>query len=241
MAHGLEFCLPLSEINREKVFSEFEVLIRQLMHHTPKSKENVSALTAKLNNLAHSYCNAPINWTDFSMHRVCFQAIKSRRSNNDILIIKPDKGYIVAILDNTDYLAKMETILFDSNRFICLGSVEENDDTAKPEIKWQRRLLNLKKDGQFISLVYKNILPTDSQRPRMYELPKVHKASFPLRSILSIIGSSQHELAKSLCTILQPVRNRYSVRCIKESFTFAKTIQNLTIDSDKTFMCSFDI
>ena len=35
--------------------------------------------------------------------------------------------------------------------------------------------------------------------------------------------------------------DRYSGRCVKHSFIFAKTIQKLTTDSDKTFLCSFDI
>ena len=46
---------------------------------------------------------------------------------------------------------------------------------------------------------------------------------------------------QELCTILQPVLDRYSTRCIKDSFTFAKTIQDLTTDSDQTFLFSFDI
>ena len=233
--------LFMKSFNREEVFSEFEVLIGQLLHHTPKSKESVSALLAKLNNLAHSYCGSPIDWTDFSMHRECFQAIKSLRSNKDILITKPDKGSGGVILNSSDYIAKMETILCDSTKFICLGPVEENDNTAKLETKLQRRLLQLKKDHQITPSIYNDIRPTGSQRPRMYGLPKTHKASIPLRPILSMIGSSQHELAKWLCTILQPVLDRYSAHCIKDSFTFAKTIQDLTTDSDQTFLCSFDI
>ena len=43
--------------------------------------------------------------------------------------------------------------------------------------------------------------PTDSQRPRMYGLPKTHKENIPLRPVLSMIGSSQHELAKWLAEI----------------------------------------
>ena len=58
------------------------------------------------------------------MHRECFQAIKSLRSSMDILITKPNKGSGVVIQNNTDYVAKMETILCGSNKFICLGSVE---------------------------------------------------------------------------------------------------------------------
>ena len=136
------------------------------------------------------------------------------------------------ILNSTDYIAKMGTILCDSNKFMCLEPVEENDNTVKTKTKLQRRLLQLKKDDQFTPLIYNDIRPTGSQRPRMYGLPKTHKGSIPLRPILSMVGSSQHELAKWLCTILQPVLDRYSSRCIKNSFTFAKTSQDLTTDSD---------
>ena len=99
----------------------------------------------------------------------------------------------------------METILSDSNKFVCLGPVEENNNTAKLETKLQRRLLQLKKDDQLTPSIYNDIRLTGSQRPRMHGLSKTHKASIPLRPILSMIGSSQHELAKWLCTILQPM------------------------------------
>ena len=241
MVNGLKLSLPSSKINQEVAFAKYEVLIGQLLHHTPKSKESVSAFTAKLNSLAHCYCDSPIDLTDFSMHRECFQAIKSLCSNKDIPITKPGKDSGVVIISNIDYLSKMETILCDTKKFICLGSVEENDNTAKLETKFQRRLLLLKKDSQFTPSLYNNIWPTGLQRPRMYELFKIHKASVPLRPILSMIGSSQHDLAKWLCTILQLVLDRFSTRCIKDSFTFAKTIQKRTNDSDQTFLCSFDI
>ena len=175
------------------------------------------------------------------MHLECSQAIKSIRSNKDILITKPNMRSGVMIPNSTDYIAKMETTLCDSNKFICLGPVEENDDTAKLETKLQRRPLQLKKDHQLTPSTYNNIRPTGSQRPRMYGLPKTHKASIPLKPILSMIGLSQHELAKWLCRVLQAVLDRYSARSIKDSFTFAKTIQELTTDSDQTFLCSFDI
>ena len=135
----------------------------------------------------------------------------------------------------------METILCDSNKFICLGLVKGNDNTAKLDIKLQRRLLQLKKNGQLTPSIYNNIHLTGSQKPRMYELPTTHKTSVPLKPILFMVGSSQHELAKWLCTILQSVLDGYSACCINDSFTFAKTIQKLTTDSDQTFLCSFDI
>ena len=47
------------------------------------------------------------------MKKECFQAIKALRSNDDILITKPDKGSGVVIMSKTDYIFKMESILHD--------------------------------------------------------------------------------------------------------------------------------
>ena len=55
--------------------------------------------------------------------------------------------------------------------------------------------------------IYNDIRPSGSQRPKMYGLPKTHKTDIPLRPILSMFGSSQHELAKFLAVTLQPVLN----------------------------------
>ena len=74
----------------------------------------------------------------------------------------------------------------------------------------------------------------------MYGLPKTHKEGTPLRPILSMTGSSHHELGKWLASLLQPVLERFSSHCISDSFTFARTMQNLDIDPN-VFMCSFDV
>ena len=75
----------------------------------------------------------------------------------------------------------------------------------------------------------------------MYGLPKTHKENIPLRPILSMIGSSQHELAKWLAEILAPVLKLYSSHCVKDSFTFANFIQNYNLEPAKAFLCSLDI
>ena len=74
----------------------------------------------------------------------------------------------------------------------------------------------------------------------MYGLPKTHKEGTPLRPILSMTGSSHHELGKWLAGLLQSVLERFSSHCISDSFTFAQTMQNLDIDRN-VFMCSFDV
>ena len=74
----------------------------------------------------------------------------------------------------------------------------------------------------------------------MYGLPKTHKEGTPLRPILSMSGSSHHELGNRLAGLLQPVLEWFSSHCISDVFTFAKTMENLGIDPN-VFMCSFDV
>ena len=163
------------------------------------------------------------------------------RSNEQILITKPDKGSGVVILNKSDYIQKMGNILNDKTKFLNMGSVDQHDNTAKTEQKLQKRLLDLVNQTILTRDIYDRIRPTGSQRPRMYGLPKTHKEDIPLRPILSMIGSSQHELAKWLSEVLAPVLKLYSSNCVKDSFTFASFIQNYNVEPAKTFLCSFDI
>ena len=102
-------------------------------------------------------------------------------------------------------------------------------------------MIKLVKADELPQNVYQVIRPTGSQRPKMYGLPKIHKQNAPCRSILSMIGSAQHELAKFLAALLQPVLNRYSINCIQDSFKFAERIQKLSVNPNKCFLCSYDI
>ena len=56
-----------------------------------------------------------------------------------------------------------------------------------------------------------------------------------------MVGSSQHALAKYLVAVIDPVLQLYSNNCMKDSFTFAKEMQDLQMHPKKTFLCSFDI
>ena len=56
-----------------------------------------------------------------------------------------------------------------------------------------------------------------------------------------MVGSSQHAVAKFLAAVIDPVLELYSNNCIKDSFTFAKEMQDLQMHPTETFLCSFDI
>ena len=89
-------------------------------------------------------------------------------------------------------------------------------------------------------MIYSRIRPTGSQRPRMYGLPKIHKQDVPLRPILSMIGSAQHQLAQWLTSVIDPVLSLYSTHCISDSFTFADKVKTFNFPPS-VFLCSYDV
>ena len=95
--------------DRRPLSEKVALVIKNKLHrqnHRPQSLEKHSALKAKLSDLAHAYCGTPVNAGDFLMHRECLSAIKTLRSNSNILITKPDKGSCEVILNKTDYIKK---------------------------------------------------------------------------------------------------------------------------------------
>ena len=143
LSNGLDFCLPSKSVNREEVFAEFELLYAQRARQKPISAKELSSLKARLSDLAHAYCGTPVDLGDFTMHKEHFQAIKSLRCNQQILITKPDKGSGVVILTKSDYMKKMSSILDDKTTFLNMGGVDLHDNTAKNEQKLQKCLLDL--------------------------------------------------------------------------------------------------
>ena len=52
--------------------------------------------------------------------------------------------------------------------------------------------------------VLSKILLTGSQPGKLYGLCKVHKVNYPLRPVISMVNTSEYELAKYLVTFIQP-------------------------------------
>ena len=96
--------------------------------------------------------------TNFTVHRECFQAIKSLRNNSDIIISKADKSNAVVILGKSDYSTKINVIL-NLQKFQKIGSVNENDKTARIEGSFQLRLPSLMKENKLAKSVYELIRP----------------------------------------------------------------------------------
>ena len=136
----------------------------------------------------------------------------------------------------------MMDILNDATKFELLGNCDEYDTTGRNERALQAFLLRKVKENQISAEVYYRIRPTESVRPKMHGLPKVHKTEpIPLRLIPSMAGCAQHEIARWLAEILQPVLNRFSALLLKDSFEFCKVLRDFGPVQEDSFMCSFDV
>ena len=100
------------------------------------------------------------------------------------------------LLKKDKYLAKMNDILLYNDKFEKFNLANNCDNTQKIEGATQRRLLSLKNNNKITASVYDALRPSGSCRPRLYGLPKTHKAKVPLRPVLSMIDSPQHKIAK---------------------------------------------
>ena len=230
LSHGLNYGLPLRYLCKEEIFAKFESLRAQLLHRSASSVEQRTALKTRLADLAHLYCDNTID----SRTSQCTKSTFVQSTGNERMMISLSlnltKAPALSFLNKSDYVNKMNERLDHQSKFKTLGLVSSNDNTASIKSRLQKRLLDLVKADLMLKWIYDTIRPTESQRPRMYGLPKTHKEGTPLCPILFMAGSSHHELGRWLAGLLQPVLERFLSHCISDSFTFPKTMQNLDID-----------
>ena len=164
--------------------------------------------------------------------------MKSLQEDNSIVILKPNKGNGIAILDKDDYRKKMDEILNDSTKFAPLLD-DPIKTTMTRENKLRCFLKDLMKTGS-VTLGQFNSLSTSGSRPGILNgLPKVHKPNIPLRPILSAIGTHSYNLAKFFVPLLHPISSGSYL--IKDFFSFIQDLFSLDLNSNNLIMASFDI
>ena len=96
------------------------------------SQQNLSYLKTRLSDLANGLINTTVISSGFLWYKNHFEVGKCLKWNSDILITRPDKGVGIVILNHTDYITKMSTILDNITKFLKIGDLSF-DDTPKLE------------------------------------------------------------------------------------------------------------
>ena len=234
LKNGLGFSIKPPHLNKTNILASFEKI-----HYTMKNKlidkNSATHLKTEIAHLAQNYLSSyrPSS-NDLKKHRI----LRTLRNNHNIIILKPDKGNGVVILDRTVYLDSCFNILNDKTKFKLL----DNDPTLLREGRLKRFITQLKKKRSIDDDTYCNIFPKGSQPAKFYGLPKLHKKRDnhrqpPLRPIVSSIGAYNYNLAKYLSSLLVPLLpDKYSV---KDSFSFVEELRSF--DFNNKFLISFDV
>jgi len=162
------------------------------------------------------------------------EALKSLKEDNSIMALLADKGHASVILDADTYQAKMSALI-DSGPYQLLNK----DPTDRLTQKLSEKLLTLKQNGHISEMVYNEIRPRHKQPPRIYGLPKIHKADAPLRPIVLCVNTFVYDLSGFLANILSPLADNSNFT-VKNSTDFTSTIASEEIQDHK-IMVSFDV
>ena len=114
---GFKFSVPCTKVSRIDVESQFEYLNTQLVDLQPSTKDNVSWFKAKCVDLA----NQPMSTIKRHHKHLTPQnqeALYDLMNNDEIVILRPDKGSGVVIMNRSDYLTKVYDIMGDTKRFL---------------------------------------------------------------------------------------------------------------------------
>ena len=185
LSKGLNFAVPPTRLNVCSFLTPFEKFYNLLKQEPVNVCSGFfsDSIKARLKDVAYS------GYRSYS--RPCFlysqeelNTLKDLRNDNSIVIMKPDKGNGVVIVNKDDYHKKMDEILADTSKFKLL-----DDDAVKLTIKRENQvkalLKKLKSDNCINSKTYNELYPTGTRIGILYGLPKIHKPSIPFRPILS--------------------------------------------------------
>lgn len=123
---------------------------------------------------------------------------KFLKNNDDVFITKADKSQVTVIMDKEVYIDRMTEMLNDKTTYTLL-----NKDPVKRITTKLNDLIKTWRNNEIIDEnTYKCLNCTNGNLPRCYGLPKVHKPGYPLRIIVSSVGSPLYNVAKFLHDIL---------------------------------------
>ena len=122
------------------------------------------------------------------------------KKEQDRVILTPDKGVALVVLDKEDYINKAWNLLSQpAYREI------PKDPTNKIKAQLITKLRRIKKDSNLDEGSYNAMYPTGCVPPKFYGLPKIHKTGNPLRPIVSSRGSVTYGVAKVLSKVIKPL------------------------------------
>ena len=154
LKYGLSHSIPPKQLRKTKVFTTFH-MIHHFLRSELSSNQFENALKTDISYLAKNYYNnyRP-SLSTLKKHKI----LEKLRRNKDIVIIRPDKGNGVVVMDKVIYNQQMYALLSDKNKFKKLSE----DPTKLRERQLQRYLRELKKKQFLDDVTDERIYPSGS-------------------------------------------------------------------------------
>ena len=123
LSKGLNFSIPPKKLDYCAFLAPFETLHKKHIKEDlfEKSGYFAASVKAKLKDIAYSGCRS-YSRPDFLLSKEDIKLLDNLENNNNIVIVKPDKGNGVVILDRNDYNKKMNDMLQDNTKFQRLNN-----------------------------------------------------------------------------------------------------------------------
>ena len=128
------------------------------------------------------------------------------KRNNNLLILKSDKGNTTVVVDKEFYIAEVIKLLSDKTTYI----VSRFEYTCTFEREANSIISNMCKKKQISEQACKVLKTYNAVVPRAYALPKTHKESLSWRIIVSSIGGPTYKLSGFLANILSKLVGKSS-------------------------------
>ena len=100
-----------------------------------------------------------------------------------------------------------------------------------PTSRIEREITTLLRSGDFLTDVFKRLIPRNCKPPRIYGLPKIHKNNCPLRSIVSTLESPTYNTAQYLGRVLKEYTGKTSSHILLSSH-FVQLISEIFFDPE---------
>ena len=159
--------------------------------------------------------------------------IKKKINEENLTIVKADKGNTLVVLPKPDYFAKVNNFL-DPSEFIILNK----DPTPSFNLNIKNFLKSChltSSEKDLFHLVNKNPHP-----PKLYGLPKLHKPSIPIRPVVAYSSAPSYKLAHKYNTIFKQYSNFNPSFSINNSLDLVNKIKHVDLPPNSKFI-SFDV
>ena len=201
LSRGLNFALTPPKIRKGKYLANFEMLYNDLGQDgffSQNPNDDQLYFQSRLKEIAFSslynFNELRRNHRD-NIPREERHALHNLSKNEDIRVMKPDKGSRVVITNTVDYNRKMEEIIHDTTKFASHSNQDIYMVCRSIERKVRQYLKEkVFKPGHICKDQYKKLYPNGSTISVLYGLPKVYKDGTPMWPICSAVGSATYEV-----------------------------------------------